>query len=84
MDQRKAARHMSAQPGRMDGLPLSPREQEVLEQVARGMTNAEIGEWLGMKEGTVKVHVWACLLKLSLRNRVELTLWFHKLPVGSA
>lgn len=51
---------------------LSDRELDVLVQVARAKTNAEIGEILNLSEKTVRNYVSAMLEKLSLTNRIEL------------
>jgi len=51
---------------------LTPREEEILTLVARGLPNKEIGDTLGIVEGTVKRHLQNILAKLHLRNRVEL------------
>jgi LuxR family transcriptional regulator, maltose regulon positive regulatory protein len=51
--------------------PLSPREEEVLGLVARGMRNKEIAATLFISEVTVKVHVRHILRKLGVRTRVE-------------
>lgn len=45
--------------------PLTPREAEVLEYVARGCTNKELAEKLGISEGTIKRHLSAILSKLN-------------------
>ncbi|MBE6476709.1 MAG: response regulator transcription factor [Propionibacteriaceae bacterium] len=53
---------------------LTERELEVLGEVARGATNAEIAEHLFMAEGTVKTHIGRLLSKLEARDRVGLVL----------
>jgi two-component system, NarL family, response regulator DevR len=50
---------------------LSARELQVLAEVAKGKSNAEIGDEMGLAEKTVRNHVSAILSKLGLTNRVE-------------
>jgi len=54
---------------------LTPREVEVLDAIASGATNAEIGARLHMAEGTVKTHIGNLLSKLQCRDRVALVLF---------
>jgi DNA-binding NarL/FixJ family response regulator len=58
--------------------PLTPREREVLEEIAAGHTNAEIAAGLGMSEATVKTHVTRILAKLELRDRVSAVIWAYQ------
>ena len=51
------------------GPHLSPRQQQVLEGMAEGMTNSEIGEQLGVTERTVKAYAQEVYDKLGVRNR---------------
>jgi RNA polymerase sigma factor (sigma-70 family) len=50
---------------------LSPREQEIVSYVARGLSNRGIGEALGLSENTVRNHLRSILEKLRLDNRVQ-------------
>jgi len=54
---------------RMQQGDLSPREMEVLQRIARGLSNREIGAELGLHESTVKTHVNNILGKLGVSDR---------------
>ena len=51
--------------------PMTARQVQVLELLARGQSNKEIARSLGMVESTVKVHVKAILQKLGVKNRTQ-------------
>jgi DNA-binding NarL/FixJ family response regulator len=50
---------------------LSPREMEVLQLIAKGLSNREIGKSLGIAEATVKWHVNLILSRLGVADRTE-------------
>lgn len=53
---------------------LNPRERRIARLVARGLRNRDIGEALGIGEGTVKVYLHTIYNKLGIDNRTELAL----------
>jgi two-component system nitrate/nitrite response regulator NarL len=61
---------------------LTPREREVLELVASGRSNSEIGQTLGLAEKTIKHYMTNLLGKLQVRSRVEAALLAQKAGLG--
>ena len=61
---------------------LSPREQELLQEIARGASNKEIARTLGIAETTVKIHVQHILRKLQLSSRVQVAVWASERGFG--
>ena len=51
--------------------PLSPREVEILDNIAQGMTNKQVAYTLGISEQTVKNHMSSILRKLSVNDRTQ-------------
>lgn len=63
-----------AQLARREDLPVeapTAREQEVLQQLAKGLTNAQIAHTLGIAERTVRFHIENLFSRLQVDNRVE-------------
>jgi DNA-binding NarL/FixJ family response regulator len=59
---------------------LTPREREVLAQIARGRSNREIARALVVSEKTVKAHVSSILAKLDLADRTQAALYAVRNP----
>jgi DNA-binding NarL/FixJ family response regulator len=56
-------------------VPLTPRETQVLRQIALGLSNKEIGESLEISVETVKEHVQNLLRKIALEDRTQAAVW---------
>jgi DNA-binding NarL/FixJ family response regulator len=61
----------TARTARRDLSPLTSREIEVLELMARGLSNTELAERFQVSQATVKTHVARILTKLQVHNRVQ-------------
>jgi DNA-binding NarL/FixJ family response regulator len=80
---RTVIERMAAQPAsdasagrRLDD--LTPREREVLEAIAGGLSNREIAAALVIEESTVKTHVKRIMMKLHLRDRVQAVIFAYE------
>ena len=60
-----------------DRYGIVEKEQEIIEQVAKGLSNKEIAALLYLSEGTVRNYISTILEKLSLRDRTQLAIFYY-------
>jgi DNA-binding NarL/FixJ family response regulator len=77
----KAARTLIGSRNAVQSHPLTDREQEVLQLVARGLPNKLIARELGISEKTVKAHLTTVFQRIGVTDRVQAAMWArdHKL-----
>lgn len=62
---------------------LTPREEEIVQCVARGQRNAEVAKNLSISEETVKTHLTRIFRKVGVRDRIELVLYAARMGVSA-
>ncbi len=76
--ERMAAQPVADHPAGERLAELTPREREVLELIARGLSNTEIAAAFVIGQSTVKTHVKRILMKLHLRDRVQAVIFAYE------
>jgi DNA-binding NarL/FixJ family response regulator len=61
---------------------LTPREREVFDHIAQGLSNREIATALAVEESTVRTHVKRVLKKLDLRDRIQAVIFAYESGVN--
>ncbi len=61
---------------------LTKRQRDVVEFLARGLTNSQIADQLGLSESTIRVHVSTILERLRLNNRTQVAVWADRYGRG--
>ena len=61
-----------------EGYGITPQEKEIIEEVARGLSNKEIADKLCLSEGTVRNYLSNVLRKLDLRDRTNLAIFYYQ------
>ena len=61
-----------------DAFDITEKEQEVILLVAEGLNNKEISAKLHLSEGTVRNYLSSILVKLDLRDRTQLAIWYYQ------
>ena len=64
----------------VDAVDLTPRQQEVARLVARGCTNKQIAQRLGISRFTAETHVRNILERLGAAGRSEIAAWYAGQP----
>jgi DNA-binding NarL/FixJ family response regulator len=69
--------------GRRAGLGLTPRELEVLQMIAAGLSNAEAARRLHLTVHAIKFHLAAIYRRLGVHNRTEAAVTYHRFTSGT-
>lgn len=71
------------QPQALDSERMTPRERQVVDLIARGLSNGEIAERLRIARYTVRSHVRHVMQKLTLHTRLQIAAYAHRDGTGS-
>ncbi len=72
----------SSGPEAPEGVRMTPRQREVIELIAEGMSNKKIAAELHISVHTVKSHIRHIMKKLDLNTRLQISAWAHDEEVG--
>jgi DNA-binding NarL/FixJ family response regulator len=65
-------------PAAIDAVSMTPREREVIDLIAEGLSNEEMTARLGIATATVRSHVRNVMEKLTLRTRLRIAAYAHR------
>jgi two-component system nitrate/nitrite response regulator NarL len=70
-------------PAVLDSVRMTPREREVIDLIAEGMSNKAIGKELHISTHTVKSHLRNIMEKLNLHSRLQIAVYVHEQETGT-
>jgi len=59
---------------------LTPRQEEIVALIAKGLPTRVIATRLGLSQNTVKTHIRSAMARVGVRNRLKLVAWWLRRP----